>query len=508
MSKKKKNFFMLIFSRSMVMVLLLIFQLIYFFYIFQGVYDFLVYISSFLSIIMSIYILNTKKNPNVKVVWITLILIFPIMSILFYWFNELNPIKLYLNYKINNVKKVTKNLLIQKKEVVHNMKDNLELRNLSIYISNYGGYVTNQNTDIKYYSSGELIFEEMIKCLKEAKEFIFLEYFIIDFGYMWDSILNVLKEKVKEGVEVRVMYDGMCSFSTLPYGYYKELISLGIRSKSFSQVKPFLSTHYNNRDHRKIMIIDGKIGFTGGINLADEYINKIEKFGYWKDTGIKIVGDDVDNLTLMFLQMWNVDNKEYDNFLKYLNKENHIKNNSFVISYGDEPFDDELLARNIYMDIINNSKNYVYIATPYFIPDNDLLSAILLASKRGVDVRLILPHIPDKEIAFSLAHTKYKILKEANVKIYEFSPGFVHAKMIISDDMKAVVGTINFDYRSLYQNFECGTYIYNSESIKDIKKDFENIIEVSKFITYEDIKNDKLKRKILGIVLKLIAPLL
>lgn len=352
------------------------------------------------------------------------------------------------------------------------------------------------------------MFFDMLIALKNATKFIFLEYFIIEHGKMWDSILEILKQKVLEGVEVRVMYDGTCEYSTLDRDYPRELMIDGIKAQAFSPVKPFVSTHYNNRNHRKIMVIDGEIAFTGGVNLADEYINEVSKFGHWKDTGIRIMGDGVKPLTLMFLQSWNIFDYGSNDYSKYVNVSHDIKNDGYIIAYGDEPFDDELLGQNIYIDILNNAKEYVYIMTPYLIIDNEMLAAIKLAAIKGVDVKIILPHIADKEMPFALAHNHYSELIDSGVKVYEYTPGFVHGKMFVSDDIKAVVGTINLDYRSLYHHFENAVYMYNVDAIKDIKNDFIETFKKSQIFTNRDLKEDKLLRKLIGKLMKIFAPLI
>ena len=326
------------------------------------------------------------------------------------------------------------------------------------------------------------------------------------------KILEILIAKAKAGVDVRVMYDGMCEISTLPSNYCKLLEEEGIKAKSFAPIRPFISSHYNYRDHRKICVIDGKVAFNGGVNLADEYINEIERFGHWKDTAVMLKGDAVSSFTLMFLQMWNVDEKTPDfkeaAALDSAERSEQIHPSGFVIPFCDCPLDEDKVGEAVYMDILNRAGKYVHIMTPYLILDGELETALQYAGQRGIDVKLILPGIPDKKLAYSLAKTHYARLLKAGVKIYEYTPGFVHAKVWTSDDEKGVVGTINLDYRSLYHHFECATYMYQTDCISDIERDFQETLAKCRPVTEETIRGTEKIYKIMGPIAKLIAPLL
>ena len=385
--------------------------------------------------------------------------------------------------------------------------------NLAAYIENSGSYPVYGNTNVKYYPVGEEMFEDMKKELEKAKRFIFMEYFIVERGEMWDSILEILERKVQEGVEVRFMYDGMCCLVLLPYSYPRELRAKGLKAKMFAPIRPALSTYQNNRDHRKILVIDGHTAFTGGINLADEYINRKVRFGHWKDTGIMVKGDAVTSFTMMFLQMWNITEKEPEDYGRYLRDPEffyppELSMEGFVIPYGDSPLDQETVGELVYLDIINTARNYVHIMTPYLILNYELVQALQFAAKRGVETIIIMPHIPDKEYAFLLAKAHYEELIRAGVQIYEYTPGFVHAKVFTSDDEKAVVGTINMDYRSLYLHFECAAYIYRNEVIKDVERDFKETLAKSQVITLEECRHYPWYKKFAGRVLRLFAPLM
>lgn len=310
------------------------------------------------------------------------------------------------------------------------------------------------------------------------------------------------------------MYDGTCMMSLLPRKYPKEMEELGISCKVFSPMKPFLTTHQNNRDHRKILVIDGQVAFTGGINLADEYINKRERFGHWKDTAIMVSGRAVDSFTLMFLQMWNIDNPEGEDYGRYVacrqlpRDDKELRLGGYVAPYGDSPFDNEEVGKKVYLDILNRADDYVHIMTPYLILDEEMMNALIFSAQRGIDVKIIVPHIPDKKYAYYLGRTYFKQLIKGGVKIYEYTPGFVHAKVFTSDDEKAVVGTINLDFRSLFLHFECGAYIWKNAVVGDIEKDFGETLGKCRRITLKDCEEYNPVCKFFGMVLRLVAPLM
>ena len=325
---------------------------------------------------------------------------------------------------------------------------------------------------------------------------------------MWGRVLDVLSRKAKQGVDVRVLYDGMCEITTLPSDYPRRLQKLGIRAKMFAPVTPFVSTRYNYRDHRKILVIDGAVAFNGGVNLADEYINARERFGHWKDAAVMLRGDAVRSFTLLFLQMWNLDEKTPEFRPELLQSPRAEDAAGFVMPYGDCPLDGDKVGESVYMDVLYRAHRYVHVMTPYLILDGEVEAALKYAAQRGVDVKLILPGIPDKKSAYALAKTHYAALLDAGVKLYEYAPGFVHAKVFVSDDRKAVVGTINLDYRSLYHHFECATYLYQTPCVADVERDFADTLRQCRPVTPETVRHEKLGYRLAGLVLKLIAPLL
>ena len=513
MSKSKKKFFKIIFGRTTMVVILLLLQVLLLLACFEWLSEYSTYIYGGFTLITAIivlYIINKQGNPTFKLAWILPILVIPVFGTLFYLFVQFQIGTRLINYRLTQIIKKTKGYLKQDDKIIEEVrKEDKQVANLATYVSTYGGYPMYKDTSVKYFPLGEYKFEEMIKQLEQAKEFIFLEYFIVEEGFMWDSILEILKRKVKEGVEVRFMYDGMCSLVLLPYSYPKKLEAMGIKCKMFNPVKPILSTHQNNRDHRKILVIDGKVAFTGGVNLADEYINKKEVYGHWKDTAVMIKGEAVKSFTLMFLQMWNITEKDEENYDKYIKQVNYSNlSKGYVMPYGDSPMDGENVGEQVYMNIINTAREYVHIMTPYLILDNEMITDLKFAAKSGVEVILILPHIPDKIYAYLLARTYYVELIEAGVKIYEYTPGFVHAKSFVSDDEKAVVGTINLDFRSLYLHFECGVYTYKTSLAKDVEKDFQETLEKCQIITLEDCRKLSGIKKLAGRILRIFAPLM
>lgn len=512
--KGKKGIVTLIFSRIFifaVLVLAQVFILAFFFWHVNEEYKFFYDIIKGLSFILTLYIVNENSDPTMKMIWAIVILLIPVFGALLYLYVKFQPSSVILRKRLETINAKSDRYLTYDENLKRNFQiEDGQTATLAKYIYDYSGCPPYKNTNVTYFPSGEEKYKLLIEKLEEAEKFIFLEYFIIEEGKVWDSILEILKRKASQGVEVRVMYDGMCSLIQLPMGYYKKLRKFGILAKPFNPMRPFLSTHQNNRDHRKNLVIDGKIAFTGGINLADEYMNIKERFGYWKDTAVMVEGDAAKSFTLLFLQMWNVDEKTIGNYDRYLNVENPEipESTGYIMGYGDEPFDDEKVGEQVYLHLINNSKRYVHIITPYLVIDNVMMEALTFAAKRGVDVKIIMPGIPDKAYAYCLARTYYEELINAGVEIYEYTPGFTHAKVFVVDDEKATVGTINLDYRSLFLHFECGCFIYRNPVISEIETDFQETLTFSKKVTIMECKNRPKLYKLAGYILKLIAPLM
>lgn len=502
--------FRLIFGRTMITVLLLLLQILCLIGIFRmvGLSENLLTISNLLGMAAIIYIINSEENPAFKLAWVLPICLVPVFGIGFYLFIILNPGNRGLQKLLNRRKDETKPYLRTEYRVVEKLKkESSGIRNLGHYIQNQNGFPTCDHTNVTFFATGEEKYADLLKELERAEQFIFLEYFIINQGEVWDHVLEILERKAKAGVEVRVMYDGMCALVSLPYRYPQQLRERGIKAKMFSPIKPLLSTRQNNRDHRKIAVIDGRVAYNGGINLADEYMNIKKRFGHWKDTAVKLEGEAVRSFTVMFLQMWYMTEAGEGEYEKYLPHFEAPSASGYVIPYNDDPINRLDIAESVYLDMLYKAKKYVHIMTPYLIIDNELITALTYAARRGVDVKLILPHIPDKKIIFAIARTYYPQLLEAGVKIYEYTPGFVHAKEFVSDDKKAVVGSINLDFRSLYEHFECATFIYENPVILDIEKDYQETLKKCQKVDMQFCVDLPLWYRIGGHIFRLFGPL-
>ena len=617
MKKKKNRIQKLIFSRFIVTAFFLILQIV----LLSAIYGWLknynhvtLTIMTTLSIILGVFLLNGRENPAYKAEWILLIAIFPVFGTFLYFYIRLNIGTTMPKKLLGEIIRETKPYAVSETEARKKLgASELRIGRLATYLEDVGGYPAYAGNEVTYYSLGDHIAKPIIEALENAKKFIFLEFFIIKEGHFWDSVLEVLERKAAEGVEVRLLYDGMGCLGTIPEDYYNVLRQKGINARSYAEIRPFLSTAYNNRDHRKVLVVDNKVAFTGGFNLADEYTNEETCFGHWKDTGIRVEGKAVNSFTMMFLQMWNSvfvqyrAPEMYQNYMYLPNAESGAKagaedsgeqavqedtakpqeeenvkepvtqelsagqgaasakamaeqlekvdtilakvlpeqgdkedsqqaiseqlhdedsqkdgmgrpgddgnaelsrNSGFVIPYGDGPHQHEEVAENVYIDIISHARRYVYIMTPYLMMTDEMKKCICYAAKSGVDVGIIVPHIPDKKGIFAVTRSNYPELMEAGVKMYEYTPGFVHAKMIVADDEIAVVGTINFDFRSLFLHYECGALFYQHPVISDIKKDFDETMEQSQGMTLEDYKKISPVKRLEGWVLRIIAPIL
>ncbi len=513
LKKGQKGILHAMFSRMGLMLLLLVFQVFILFGIFQWFIDFLPHIlggTVLFSFVIVICLLNSRINPTAKITWLIVMILMPVFGVLLFLYTQSDLGHRALKERMNYIISQTKEDIPQSSEVMERFsQENMGAARLARYMHRSGCHPVFDGTAVSYFPLGEDMLEEMLKQLEAAEHFIFMEYFIVDEGLMWGQILEILAKKAAQGVEVRMMYDGTCEFALLPRSYPKRLKALGIRCKRFSPVTPFVSTHYNYRDHRKILVVDGHTAFTGGVNLADEYINRKVKFGHWKDTAVMLKGEAAKSFTLMFLQMWGVDERKTE-YRKYLDFPScpAVGARGYVIPYGDCPLDNDKLGERVYMDILNRAHSYVHVMTPYLILDGELETALKFAAERGVEVKLILPGIPDKAIPYALAKTHYASLVESGVEIFEYTPGFVHAKVFVSDDREAVVGTINLDYRSLYHHFECAAYLYGADCIADIEADVRDTLEKCRQVTKETIRKEKLGVKLTGRLMKAAAPLL
>ncbi len=513
--KGKMGLVRAIFSRFGLMLLLLLLQFGLLFLIFRWFGNLVPHYfgsSILLTVGMVLYLLNCDMDNSVKITWLVVIAVLPVVGVPLFFYIKSNVGHNLLQKRLLQLEGETRAHLPQENETFRKLeKQNPGAASLARYLDGRGGgFPVREDTAVTYFPGGEEKFAELLRQLEKAEKYIFVEYFIIDEGLMWGKILEILVRKAAEGLDVRVMYDGTCEFSTLPRDYPKRLEKLGIRCKVFSPVMPFVSTHYNYRDHRKILVIDGRVGFTGGVNLADEYINHVEKYGRWKDAAIMLEGEGVRSLTALFLQQWSI--LREPELEQFLNEPIPVPENAkgFVTPYGDCPLDGERVGEMVYIDLLNRAQKYVHIMTPYLILDGEMELALRFAAERGVDVQLILPGVPDKKFAYSLAKTHYAALLKSGVKISEWTPGFVHAKVFVVDGKEAVVGTINLDYRSLYHHFENAVWMVDTACIPDIERDFQTTLEQCRTVepTRESIWQNHPLLHAMGVVLKAIAPLM
>lgn len=444
-------------------------------------------------------IIKNSNNYSFTLPWIIIFLLIPIPGSILFLIVKFSMKKSKLVKNILKKEKESSNYLIQDEKIINN-SDSSMIK----YLSNHAGFPATTNNIIKYYSLGDDAFEKMIEELKKAEKYIFFEYFIVNKGIFWESILDILEDKAKAGVEVRVMYDDFGCLTTLESDYWKVLESKGIKSFSFNPFKALSGAVVNNRDHRKILVIDGKVAFSGGINIADEYINMEKRFGHWKDNCFMVKGDAVWNYTVMFLTLWNSVREEDKDYNKYKNTTKN-KQNGYLVPYGLNPFKRDYIGEDIYLNIINQASKYVYIFTPYLVIDHNMLNSLILAVKRCVDVRIVVPNIPDKKIVYNVTESYVEALINHGIKVYKYTPGFIHSKVFVSDDIRATVGTINLDYRSLFFHFECGCYMEKCDAIKDIKKDALDTIATSQIVQKKKVGKIK---SFWQSILRLFAPLM
>lgn len=468
-------------------------------------------ILTFISFLVCIYIVSRKDKGAYKLTWVFMILLFPVFGGLFYLIFNFQTTTKRFSKRSAKTEAKAKKLLSMPGTAYSQFCSSVPQNTPQVkYLQDFAGFPIYAESKTEYLSPGERKLERLLEELQKAEKYIFLEYFIVQEGVMWDSVLDILKDKVKQGVKVRLMYDDVGCFFLLPKDYPKKLRKLGIECVVFNPFKPVLTSVQNNRDHRKIAVIDGKVAFTGGINLADEYINAIDKHGHWKDAAVVVEGKAAWSFTLMFLQMWELVtgiDEDYAKYYPWKNEPCSIKANGFVQPYADSPMDKDNVGEHVYLQIINSAKKYVYINTPYLIIDDSMVSALCLAAKSGVDIRIVTPHRWDKWVVHMTTRSYYRELINAGVKIYEYSKGFIHSKTFVSDDTVATVGSTNLDFRSLYLHFECGVWMYETDAVMEVKDDFLQTLEECQQITAKDCKCS-LPLRVFQDFMRLIAPLM
>jgi len=463
-----------------------------------------------LAFITALHLLTHQRPASFKISMVFLILLFPLFGGVFYWIFHFQTTTVGFRKALRRVQNESVSAYRHRGPEENSMlSDAPEAQKLMRYLDSVPQFPVCKNTETKFYGDGKDFQADLLLELKQAKRYIFLEFFIIGEGAFWDSVLEVLTERACAGVDVRVIYDDLGCFATLPSNYKKTLRAHGISCRVFNPFRPFLTSIQNNRDHRKIAVIDGQVAFTGGMNVADEYINERERFGHWKDSAIKLSGDGAWSFTVMFLQMWSFLTSKKETAETYLPPRT-VENNlcsGWVQPYADSPMDREAVSEQVYLQIIGAAKKNLYITTPYFMVDNSMLAALKSAAKSGVDVRMILPHTPDKKLVHFTTRSYYRELLAAGIKLYEYSKGFIHSKNMIADDAIASIGTANLDFRSLYMHFECGVCLYQTESILDIRNDFLKTLEDCQTITEKECKAGPVKRFFQDIC-RLLAPMM
>ncbi|MDR2898660.1 MAG: cardiolipin synthase [Spirochaetaceae bacterium] len=520
--KKRKGHF--IWGTKLLIALLIVFQLfflIYFIISTTRISEWISWALTSLSALTALYAANRRGKDAYKLTWVYLILLFPVFGGLFYLFFSAQTSARRLAKQLKAIKDRNRELFLLPGDRFKEASAEAPAYIPQIrYLQQYEGFPVYRNTETTYLTPGERKFEYLVRELEKAEQYIFLEYFIIREGIMWNTLEEILVRKAKQGVLVRVLYDDVGCFFSLTPEFSRRLQSLGIECRAFNPISPFLMTKQNNRDHRKIAVIDGKVAFTGGINLGDEYINTYEKYGHWKDAAVMIEGEAAWSFTLMFLEMWEVTSKEdspkkqspsqpenYESYYPWKEEACSTPSCGLVQPYADSPMDKDNVGEHVYLQIINTAKHYVYINTPYLVVDNSMFSALRLAAKSGVDVRIVTPHKWDKRLVHIATRSYYRDLIRAGVKVYEYSLGFIHSKTFVSDDMVATVGTTNLDFRSLYLHFECGVWMHGTAAAADIKDDFLHTLESCQQMTEADCKST-LAGRIIQDILRLFGPLM
>ena len=506
------RFLRIFFSRTILVIFSILLQLALLFYLILKPSNYYIFQSVGLILCFFVLINMLSKNqcPEFKLPWLLIIIVFPLAGTVLYFLLANRKLSFKQERLLSRVRKnssLTKNATKENPSLKKQFKEDFPLEQYLISTTNTFAHANNK---ITYFSSGDEFFSQLKTQLSKAQKFIFMEYFIIANGIVWEEIHSILKEKTRQGVDVRILYDDIGSLGRVKTKFYKLLQKEKINCIKFNPFKPILTGIHNNRDHRKITVIDGKIAFTGGINIADEYAGISKPLGEWKDSAIMIEGSAVTDVTRTFLENFDYSSKTTSNYERYLNQPHKsYQEKGLIHFFGDapKPFESEFIGENNYINIINNAKRYVYITTPYLIVDYSFLQALKNASLKGVDVRIITPSIPDKKIVFNVTRSHYKHLLQKGVKIYEYSPGFIHSKTLICDGKIAFVGTINLDYRSFAHHFECGALLYKTPCIKEIKNDFDEIFSKSKQITKETFRMNKLA-SLLNSILAIFFPVL
>lgn len=502
-----------IFISSILLLLQVVFWALFYYFITQKLHGMSFGVVRFALLVLAasfiIYVVMRCTNPSYQIAWLILLSVAPVMAFIMYLVVRLIPGTAHLAAKVLEKEQLTSLHLVNDEIEQHDaLLYNSKYKGLFQYLSSHCHFPTYYTRAVTYYAQGEEVLEAMLEDIAQAESFIFMEYFILDRGALWDRLFPLLQKKVTEGVEVRLMYDGLCDVK-LPKNFHEYVNETGIQCRVFSPLRPILSSYQNNRDHRKMTIIDGKIAYTGGVNLADEYANIKQRFGHWKDCGIRFTGNAVQSMTAMFLQMWGLGQLHTDAYCHYMAIDEGEKSAyRYIAPYSDAPENNHDTAENVYCQILDLAESYVHIMSPYLILDERTKKSLCFAAQRGVDVKLLLPHIPDKKIVFYVARSNYIELMRAGVKIYEYTPGFMHAKVFVSDDIISTVGSVNLDFRSLFLHFENGVLLYDVETATTIEEDFQETLKMSECMTIAKYQKLPLWQRTFGHLAKIFGPLM
>ena len=508
-----KKFFRSLYSSKMILLMTFILNVAFYLTLAILVNSFTYGIISAVAAIITLsFIMASKDGYAYKITWVLIIFILPLFGVTLYAYMKVNKGGRKKRERWNNINFNSLNYLKEDETVSSELqKIGSKQQKISTFVKNSCSLPVYSNSTTTYLPDGETYFKELFYELKQAKKYIFLEYFIFKEGQVFDYLFEVLKEKAREGVEIKILYDDFgCLDRFEDNKIFKKLSNYKIEALAFNKISYRINAFINYRTHRKIAVIDGKVGFTGGINIGDEYCNLEEKFGHWKDTGVKITGDAGWGLTILFLNSWQFTSGKYlsDYSEYYPEEQTKVKSKELVQVFGTSPLTKEQSARDIYLNLINNAQKSIVITTPYFIIDEETCDALKICAKSGVDVSIIFPAIPDKKIPYFMGRSRFAELIKMGVKIYQYTPGFIHAKMIVVDNETAVVGTINMDFRSLYLHFENAVMIHNSNTTINISKDLKDVINQSHLVTLKDMRKRKLREKFTAKLLRFFEPLM
>lgn len=512
----KSSIFKIIFSRVFLLILFVLYQLIIYFRLSNFIYkNYLINFFIVFNIIAILSIINSTKQKNeYKILWIIIFSAFPLFGVLSYFIDTfIKYITVGRRYPNNTFLKLIDKIKDDREIIYKDLSnDKIETSILNYLVKHNGFNIYYSNKNI-YFKNGSEYYDDLIYEIKNAKKYIYIEEFIINDGEIWKNIIELLKVKSNEGLEIKILIDGLSTINSFGPSYYKKLDKYGIEARVFNRIIPLLNFSYNYRDHKKIVIIDGSIAYTGGINIGDEYANIKNLYGYFKDSAIKITGNAVNNFIVMYFSMWDFKEKDssivIDHILDKISyKKANNDNNGYIVSYDDYPRDPNYIIEKTFLQIINTATDKLYITTPYLIINDLIKEALILASKRGVEIKLIVPHVPDKKLVFLVTKSYYEELIRNNIKIYEYTPGFIHSKIFYQDDKRVLIGTANLDYRSMYLNFENMSYIYNDKVIETINDDLNNMFDNSELITLKKVKKTNIFIQIFSAILRVFAPLL